>query len=251
MTTVLVFGNSHIGSLKHGLDACMTMKSSIKIDYVGLPASFFNRFQLKRQKLHVPSEHTQLLSCIYDGSTPIDLSIYDYIVFVNGPCRLSGNLYLVNRRIPRYSEDLIRKIVIHGLTHKLFVSLKKEIESSRLIYLGTPLVSTASTLPRHLPSKPLIETDEDLSELHRLTRIVRKCCNETETLKDVPSFLLPPSDLLDSTQMNTLDMFIRGGSRIDGSERSRASNDYKRDMSHGNSIYGSRMAEILTSFFNS
>lgn len=245
MKKVLILGNSHVGALKHGVDQLADQDIDYQFSFAALPAPLFPRFRLKNRKLSVPFEHQAIFQSIYADGPFVDLDMYNNVVFVNGPSRLSGNLYLVNRKLPFYSTSLIREIAIHGLMPPLFDSLRKTVEPARLIYLGAPLLSERATLPRHLASIPLIETDADYAAINRLVATIRNCCSETVDDPSVPTFLLPPAELLNSIGMNTLDIFIRGGMRMDGNSRTSSSNDYRRDMSHGNASYGSRVVLAL------
>ena len=239
MNNYLIVGNSHVGALKQGFDCIETSKSA-NIVYVALPGSRFKRLTVSNRFLDYPEEDAEDIGNWFGIDRCPCLDDFDKILYVHGPCRLSLQLYSSDRRIPCLSLPVVREI-FNDIRLPLFNSLLETVGPSKLIYLGSPLISTAARQAKHLYRVPLLNQD-NVTE-YCLADCIREVCRRTADDDSMPSVLLPPQHLLAKHQFNTLDSYIRGGFRINGESREDGHDtDFNEDMGHGNAEYGKEMA---------
>ena len=239
VTNILVVGASHVGALKNGFD-CIARPSSLNIKYIALPGVRFSRLTVSPNYLLYPESDARDIKRLFSFESYPCLDDFDKILYVHGPCRLQLNLYSRDRRIPILSADVVGEIV-NNINLPLFTSFLDAVGPSRLIYLGSPLVSNAAHLRKHLDQVPLL--DRDNVSTYCLPDCIREVCRRTTEDNTLPSILLPPSHVLDKHQFNTLDSYIRGGIRCNGKSRINGSDaDFNDDMTHGNIKYGKEIA---------
>lgn len=248
MKNILVVGSSHVGAIKKGFDL-IEPSSEIKVEYIALPGKRFSELEISNKCLVYPRENSKDVQKWFGIDAPPCLDDFDKILFVSGPCRLSLSLYSSNRRIPLLSYSVVHEIV-HHVPMPLFHSLIRAIGPSRLVYLGGPLISSSAFENKHL-SRLLLLDNADSIESSCLVSRIRNICHQSEQDETCPSFLLPPSHLLEKHQFNTLDAFIRGGLRVNSNTYVATSGHYLSDMGHGNAEYGKEMAKHILDFFES
>ncbi|MBD2551084.1 hypothetical protein H6G65_16120 [Microcystis elabens FACHB-917] len=239
MKNILIIGSSHVGALKSGFDH-IAIPSSLEVKYCALPGFRFSRLTVSGNYLLYPESDAGDMRNWFGFESFPCLDNFDKILFVHGPCRLQLSLYSRNRRIPKLSSPVVREIV-NNIRLRLFASLLDAVGPSKLIYLGSPLLSNASFREEHLDRVPLLDQD-DVSE-YCLADCIREVCHQTAEDATTPSILLPPQHLLVKHQFNTLDSYIRGGVRVNGISRADGHDaDFNEDMSHGNAEYGKEIA---------
>lgn len=253
MKNILILGTSHVGALKQGLDQCLPSKAkdSFGFDYAAVPLKMFKKFTVVDSVVHVPKGALKALKKTYDHGDQIELMNYDSIVFVHGLSRLDFSLYFSDRMVAPISEDLIREIALRPIEPSLFLDLLINIPVSRLIYIGSPLISEKTTKKKQLKRVPLLLEQSHRQKALEIASLIRKACHDSLADSSMPSYLLPPPDVLTASGFNTLDHFIRGGIRYDGRVRTMEhDDDFEDDMVHGNSDYGKRMAMVLINHLN-
>ncbi len=240
MNNILVVGSSHVGAIKHGFDSIET-PSSLKLQYLASGNKKFRKFTVSNKCLMFPEKDAERIRRLFGFNSYPCLDDFDKILFVAGKCRLSLSLYSSDRRIPSLSESIVREIV-NNIDLDIYASLLNAVGPSKLIYLGAPLISSASHQKRHLNRVPLL--DQNNVSDYSLANCIRQVCHKTIENDAVPSILLPPQHLLAKHQFNTLDSYIRGGLRVHGGAREDGHDaDFNEDMGHGNSEYGKEIAK--------
>ena len=248
MKKVLILGSSHVGALKMGLDA-IGAPSEYRIFYACLPGKHFYRFYLEGRRLSYPDELAAKLAITQNPRIDLCLHDFDKIIYAHGPCRLSLGLYTASPSIPLLSRSLVRDVALLPSPPSLFVDLMSVLEPNRLAYLGSPLVSESASCQSFHNLVPIVDSDVELLRARHLSGQIRDYC--AQSLIDVsgPAFLLPPEHLLSMSGFNTLDQYIRGGVRFDGTfRRSGTDVDFAGDMEHGNFNYGLEIASILVAY---
>ena len=251
MRNVLVLGTSHVGALKQGLDQCLHANAnhSFGFDYAAVPLKMFKKFTVVESVVRVPNGAIKALKKTYDHGDAIDVMKYDSIVFVHGLSRLDFSLYSSDRMISPLSEGLIREVALHPKEPSLFLDLLNNIPASKLIYIGSPLISEKTTKKKQLKRVPLLLKQSQRQKASEIASLIREACHDSLKDPSIPSYLLPPPEVLTSSGFNTLDQFIRGGVRYDGRVRTIDNDeDFEDDMVHGNSDYGKRMATVLLNY---
>lgn len=246
VTNILVVGSSHVGAIKQGFDSIET-PSSLKLQYVAVPGKGFKELTVSNKRLMFPEKDAENIRKWFGLNSCPCLDDFDMILFVAERCRLSLDLYSSDRRIPTLSASVVREIV-NNIDNCLFNSLLDAVGPSKLIYLGSPLVSTASHKKRHLNKVPLL--DQNNVSDYCLADCIREVCHRTIKDDAMPSILLPPQHLLAKHQFNTLDSYIRGGLRVHGGARADGHDaDVNKDMGHGNAEYGKEIATHILDCF--
>ena len=205
MKNVLVVGNSHVGSIKRGLDET-NLPENIKFTFFALPGPRFLAFKISEKSVvSAESEHEYLEKTFGITSAPLD--DYDSILFVAGASRLQFSLYSTDRRVPFLSSAIIEKIV-KNTKPNLFNSLRSIVEPSKLFYLGSPLLPSEFTRSDFLRSTPLLSSSDEIQRAHNLASKIRYFCDKTIDDSETFSILLPPVHLLDEHQFKTLDKYM-------------------------------------------
>lgn len=251
MKNILILGTSHVGALKQGLDQCshVNSKDSFGFEYAAVPLKMFKKFTVVDSVVRVPGGAIKALKKTYDHGDQIDLMKYDSIVFVHGLSRLDFSLYFSDRMIAPISEGVIREIALHPKEPSLFLELLANLPVSKLIYIGSPLISEKTTKKKQLKRVPLLPEQSHCQKASEIASLIRKACHNSLADSSIPSYLLPPPEVLTASGFNTLDQFIRGGIRYDGRVRTvEHDDDFEEDMVHGNSEYGKRMAMVLLDY---
>ena len=239
MNNFLIVGSSHVGALKQGFD-CIETPPSVNIQYVALPGARFKRLTVSNGFLEFPEKDSEDIGTWFGLNHYPCLDDFDKILYVQGTCRLSLQLYSSDRRIPCLSLPVVREIV-NNIRHRLFASLLDAVGPSKMVYLGSPLISSAAHLEKHLNRVPLFCTDS--ASEYCLADCIREVCRLTHEDDATPSIILPPRHLLEKHQFNTLDSYIRGGVRVHGESRADGHDaDFNEDMGHGNTEYGKEIA---------
>lgn len=239
MIKILIVGSSHVGSLKSGFDS-LTLPNCYQIDYLALGAASYNLLSVEDGRICYPASLNEFIKERFGIVMHPVIADYKYIIYCNGPCRLSFSLFSANRHIPLLSSSTIRDIV-NNIDDSLYTQICSNVSSSSVIYVGSPLKSESLSQAHQLKFKPLVENMLDISRAACLVRIIRQCCFASCNTNHLFDILLPPPHLLCHHQFNTLDKYIRGGLRLKGVSRS---SDHV-DMSHGNSAYGLEMSSLI------
>ena len=84
MKKILVFGNSHVGSLKAGFNNLdKKILENISFDFAAVTGKNFFEVYLKNNQLNIPEKKLNNYSGIFGNIRfPIDLDQYDYCVLV-------------------------------------------------------------------------------------------------------------------------------------------------------------------------
>lgn len=248
MKKVLILGSSHVGALKMGLDA-IDPPSECRIDFACLPGKHFYRFYLENGKLAYPDELAAKLAITQNPRIDLSLNSFDKIIYAHGPCRLSLGLYTASRSIPLLSRSLVRDVALLPLPPSLFVDLMSMLDPNRLVYLGSPLVAESASFQRFQHLVPMVDSESELLRARELSGQIREYCTLSLMDESRPAFLLPPEYLLTQSGFNTLDKYIRGGVRFDGTLRPVGVGvNFTGNMEHGNSDYGKAIAAILMAY---
>ena len=100
-----------------------------------------------------------------------------------------------------------------------------------------------------LKDVPIVKNETQKERILELSSLVREYCNHSLGQPQSASFVLPPANILTSYGINTLDAYIRGGTRFDGRVRVEGQDeDFEKDMVHGNADYGREVAKALISY---
>ena len=70
-----------------------------------------------------------------------------------------------------------------------------------------------------LKDVPIVKNETQKERILELSSLVREYCNHSLGQPQSASFVLPPANILTSYGINTLDAYIRGGTRFDGRVR--------------------------------
>lgn len=239
MIKILVVGSSHVGALKSGFDS-LTLPNCYHVDYLALGAASFNLFSVEDGRICYPLNSSEFIRERFGFTKPPLIQDYKHIIYCNGPSRLSFSLFSANRHIPLLSKSAIREIVTN-IDDPLYTQICRNVSSSSILYVGSPLKSESLSQAHQLKFKPLLDNDLDISRAASLVQFIRQCCIERCSANDPYDILLPPPHVLCDHQFNTLDKYIRGGLRLKVVSRS----SDNTDMSHGNSAYGSEMSALI------
>jgi hypothetical protein len=245
MKKVLIFGSSHIGAIKNGLELFRKSNTS-RFDYsfLGLSSRKFRRvFNIQHgliysRKRNIRRTIKQLFGC----NKLVHLTSFDAIVYLDGPCLLDLSLYSNTGSIAPLSREVAKSIIYHGDLGCYFRSLQTAYPANQLYYLGAPLKSQdAVNIARYNEHTP---TEFMMSNKHMMSALqaaVREVCDSSLIDDSQPNYLVPPQVLLDQTGFLTRREFMSEGARFDG--RTRELND--PDVSHGNAEYGKIIIDHL------
>jgi len=250
MKKILVIGNSHVGAIKKGIES-LPSTSNLSFSYIALPGQRFAGFRLFKRNIVFPKQDQKFIRDTFGINEALSVDDFDLLLYVAGRSRLHFGLYSSDRRIPALSYAVIEKI-IKCSSDPFYESIQATIEPSRLVFLGGPLKSSniGNGGPRNL-SIPMIETPCDTTRLLKLSSAIRKICETTVADRHSPSLILPPPYLLTCNHFNTLEKYLSGGLRVNGTERGGLGAKGNADMSHANYLYGQEMSRVIVDFIAS
>ena len=114
MKKILVFGNSHVGSLKAGLEILdKKYLENMSFHFAAVIGQKFLKVYLKNNQLNIPDEHLKEFSGVFGNiHFPIDLDQYDYCVLVGAGLRSPiETLIASKRKFTYYSKNLIENYI--------------------------------------------------------------------------------------------------------------------------------------------
>ena len=243
MTKVLVFGNSHVGSLKAGFDTLdKKYLENISFDFAAVPNKIFKKIYLNHNQINLPEGFDQEFSGVFGNiQFPIDLNQYYYCVLVGSEIRSPiEKLIPSQRKFTYYSKKLIENYIhnfyLENTRNKDLISKLTKLFGSKVIIIPAPL----SVLPLEDESK--VDSTTESKFVAKQINLIRSICDNLSKEKNKVSILLPPEKLLENNQLNTKQDYIRGGLKWDATEHNR-----KNDLGHMNADYG---REIMLSLID-
>ena len=239
MKKILVFGNSHVGSLKAGLEILdKKYLENISFHFAAVKGQIFIKVYLKNSQLNIPEEHSKEFSGVFGNiHFPIDLDQYDYCVLVGAGIRSPiETLIASQRKFTNYSRNLLENYIHNFYLENTLISKLTKIFASKFIFIPTPL----TVLPVQNESK--LNSIPKTKFVAKQINLIRTICDNSFKDTNKVSILLPPEKLLENNQLNTKQNFIRGGLKWDALEH-----DRKNDLNHMNAEYG---REIMLSLID-
>ena len=247
MKKILVFGSSHVGALKVGLNNIdKKYLENISFDFAAVPRKNFHQIYLNNNKLNFPQEIIEKYSGVFGNiQFPIDLDKYDYHILVGAEI-LSPIEQLITseKKFTYYSKNFIENYIdnffyLESITNK---ENKDQIHKlikllcSKIIIIPTPLEVLS------VKNKSKFDSIPNTKLIAKQINLIRSICDNVSEEKNKVSILLPPEKLLENNQLNTKHNYIRGGLKWNGNGHNR-----KRDVRHMNPEYGK---EIMLSIIN-
>ena len=242
MTKVLVFGNSHVGSLKAGLNNLdKKYLENISFDFAAIVGETFYEVYLENNQLNIPERKLKKFSGVFGNiQFPIDLDPYDYFVLAGGVISPIKELISSQSKFTYYSKNLIENYIdnfyLENTRNKDLISKLTKLFCSKVIIIPPPL--------HVLPVQNELEVDSipESKFVAKQINLIRSICDNVSKEKNKVSILLPPKKLLENNQLNTKQNYIRGGLKWDATEHNR-----ENDLSHMNADYGK---EIMLSLID-
>jgi hypothetical protein len=245
MKKVLIFGSSHIGAIKNGLELFLkTNTSRFDYSFLGLPRQKFRTaFKIKHDLIYsTEMDVSQRIQQLFGFDRSVHLTSFGAIIYFDGPCLLDLSLYSSAGSVAPLSREVTKTIIYHCNLGYYFRCLQTAYPANQLYYLGAPLKSQDAVNNPRLYKQP--PTDIMMSSKHMFSALqatVRDVCDRSLKDKTQPNYLVPPPVLLDQTGFFTRREFMSEGARFDG--RSRDLND--PNVLHGNAEYGKVIIEHL------
>lgn len=245
MKKVLLFGDSHLGAWKQGVELISEpgFASDFEIHYLGLPGPEFFQFRYSNGILSTASPEVMLPSGMQ--TCPLDLAVYDKIIIVAGPnpCHFGRFHGWVNHKsfIQPLSRSAISAIIYSlefgfaadqansktaTAKQEFLASMVRDL-GSKCILIGAPLSPEGSPTGRFL--KALLPEVRAIVQSNYLT--IQDLCAQSLRQSTTHGVLMPCRELLCDHGLMTLNSFM------------------DKDLGHANPMYGKLMAETL--FYNS
>ena len=142
MKKILVFGNSHVGSLKAGLEILdKKYLENMSFHFAAVGGRIFSEVYLKNNQLNIPEDYLKEFSGVFGNiHFPIDLDQYDYCVLVGAGIRSPiETLIASNRKFTNYSKNLIENYIHNFYLENTRISKLTKIFGSKFIFIPTPL----------------------------------------------------------------------------------------------------------------
>ncbi len=245
MKKVLIFGSSHIGAIKNGLELYKLDRTpSLDFSFLGFSQPRFKRsFVVKDGAIRATKQKvSRKVKRLFCHRKVVHLSSFDAVIYFDGPCLLDLSLYCPTDSVRPLSRELVKTIILNGALGSYFRQLQGCCSPNQLYYLGKPL--RAETPVLSIEHGEHDRTEKLLSErriLSSLQTAVQDVCDRSLKDESQPTYLIPPPVLLDQTGFLTRREFMSEGVRFDGKTR-----DLKdRDVSHANAEYGKIIIEHL------
>ncbi len=243
MKKILVFGNSHVGSLKAGFNNLdKKYLENISFDFVAISGKYFQKIYINNNQLNFPEKTVKRFSGVFGNiHFPIDLDQYDYCVLVGAEIRSPiKTLIPSERKFTFYSKNLIENYInnfyLENTRHKDLIYKLKKLFISKFIIIPAPL----SVLP--FQNKSEVASIPKTKFVAKQINLIRTICDNLSKEKNKVSILLPPEKLLENNQLNTMQDYARGAVKWDAIEH-----DRNNDLIHMNAEYG---REIMLSLID-
>ena len=268
---ILCFGASHVAAIKAGLENILSKEKALTVDFFGITSRLLNEVQITGDCLQLSEQAAS--NYFFTGNTKVDnfisISSYDTLLFAHEsnllcPQYLYDSNNLSDKIIPQlFSKCCLEKILdrysaarlssqiyanfndlregridLAPLSHYKWINQLFKAFPKKIYFVGRPLPS------EHFYPNMYCLSRDSCKIYKSNNRTIRKIAEESITENSAIKFILPPEYLLAKGGFRTKHKYMRNSLSSRGHLHD-AKNAQTMDLTHGNALYGSVMAQEI------